>query len=78
MYNQSGLDVRKKLQKLERLEEKSLRDLVKVSEKVYHNRETKDEKKIKTGKILNRDLSKVLLANGNSDQSEEAPAPEYC
>jgi hypothetical protein len=78
MYNQSGLDVRKKLQKLERLEEKSLRDLVKVSEKVYHNRETKDEKKIKTGKILNRDLSKVLLANGNSDQSEEAPAPEHC
>ena len=51
---------------------------MKVSEKVYHNRETKDEKKIKTGKILNRDLAKVLLANGNSDQSEEAPAPEHC
>ena len=54
-----------------------MRDLVKVSEKVYHNRETKDERKIKTGKILNRDLAKVLLASGNSDQSEAAPAPKH-
>lgn len=67
--NQSAPDVRKKLQKLERLGEKSVRDLVEVSEKVYHNKKTKDEK-IKTEKLLNRDLAKVLLANGNLDQRE--------
>ena len=73
--NQSVPDIRGKLQKLERFGQKSLRDLVEVVEKVY-NRETKDEK-IKTGKILNRDLAKVLLASGNSDQSEAAPAPKH-
>lgn len=34
----------KKLQKLESLQEKSLRELVQVAEKVYHNRETEEEK----------------------------------
>lgn len=68
--NQLALVTRRKLQKLERLGEKSLRDLVEVLEKVYHNRGTKDEKKIKTGKILNRDLATVLLANGSPDQRE--------
>lgn len=63
--NQSALDIRRKLQQLERLGKKSLRDLVEVVEKVY-NRETEDEK-IKTGKILNRDLAKVLLVDGNPD-----------
>ena len=47
-----------------------MRDLVEVVKKVYHSRETKDEKKIKTGKILNRDLAKVLLVNGNPGQRE--------
>lgn len=50
-------DIRRKLQKLERLGEKSLRDLVEGVEKVYYNRETKGEK-IKTGKIFTRDLAK--------------------
>lgn len=36
---------------------------------MYHNRETKDEK-IKTGKIWNRDLAKILLANNIEDQRE--------
>lgn len=58
--NQLAPDIRRKLQKLEKLGEKSSRDLVEVSEKVCHNRETKDEKKIKTGKTLNRDLAKFL------------------
>lgn len=65
--NQSALDIRKKLQKLGRLGEKSLRDLVEVAE-VYHNR----EKMIKTGKVLNRDLAKVLLANSNLNQRERS------
>lgn len=34
--NQSALDIRRKMQKLERFGEKSLRDLVGVAEKVYH------------------------------------------
>ena len=36
-------DIRKKHQRLER-QGKSLRDLVQVAEKVYHNRETEEEK----------------------------------
>ena len=55
--NQLAPDIRRKLQKLERLGEKSLRDLVEGVEKVYYNRETKGEK-IKTGKIFTRDLAK--------------------
>lgn len=68
--NQSASDSRGTLQKFERLGEESLRDLVEIAEKVYHNRETKDEKKIKTQKILNGDLAKVLLDNSNLDQRE--------
>jgi hypothetical protein len=37
--DQASKDIRKKLQKLEGLQDKSLRDLVQVAEKVYHNRE---------------------------------------
>ena len=42
--DQASRDIRKKLQKLEGLQDKSLRDLVQVAEKVYHNRETEEEK----------------------------------
>jgi hypothetical protein len=48
--NQSALDIRRKLQKLESLGEKTLRDLVRVAEKVYYNKETKDEKILKQGR----------------------------
>ena len=41
--DQANRDVRKKCQRLER-QNKSLRDLVQVAEKVYHNRETEEEK----------------------------------
>ena len=37
---------------------------------MYHNRETKYEQSIKTGKLLNRDLAKVLLANGKPELRE--------
>ena len=47
-----------------------MRDLVGVAEKVYHKRETKYEKKIKTGKMLSRNIAKILLAHGNSDEKE--------
>ena len=41
--DQASRDIRKKLQRLEGLQDKSLRDLVQVAEKVYHNRETEEE-----------------------------------
>lgn len=44
-----------------------MRDVAEVAEKVYHNKESKDEKKIKAGKILNKDLAKVLMANNTLD-----------
>ena len=42
--DQASRDIRKKLQRLEGGQDKSLRDLVQVAEKVYHNRETEEEK----------------------------------
>ena len=41
-----------------------------VAEEVYHNRKTKDEEKANAGKMLSRDIAKILLALGNSDQKE--------
>ncbi|KAL6085174.1 hypothetical protein STEG23_032189 [Scotinomys teguina] len=52
--NQVAPDIRKKLQPLERLGEKSLRDLVVVAEKVYNKRETEDQKEEKKKKSGNR------------------------
>ena len=42
--DQASRDIRKKLQRLEGRQDKPLRDLVQVAEKVYHNRETEEEK----------------------------------
>ena len=41
---QANRDIRKKFQRLEGLQDKPLRDLVQVAEKVYHNRETEEKK----------------------------------
>ena len=41
---QSALDIRRKLQRLEGLQEAELRDLVKEAEKVYYKRETEEER----------------------------------
>ncbi|XP_076780077.1 uncharacterized protein LOC143438363 [Arvicanthis niloticus] len=43
--DQSASDIKRKLQKLDGLQDKSLRDLIQVAEKVYYNRETEKEKK---------------------------------
>ena len=69
--DQSYKDIKQKLQKLEGLQDKSLRDLVQVAEKVYHNREIEEEKeerkqkeqearKLKTDKRQERNLHKIL------------------
>jgi hypothetical protein len=46
--NQSAPDIRMKLQKQERFREKSLRDLVEITEKVYSNKKSIEEEQIKT------------------------------
>ena len=42
---QSALDIKRKLQRLEGLHAMALQDLVKEAEKVYHKRETEEEKR---------------------------------
>lgn len=42
--DQAMKDIKRKLQTLDSLQGKSLRELVQVAEKVYHNRETEEEK----------------------------------
>ena len=42
--NQAVPDVRKKLQKIERLGEQMIQDLLKAAEKVFNNRETPEER----------------------------------
>lgn len=41
---QSVSDIRKKLQRIEELQDYTIRDVVKEAEKVYHKRETGEEK----------------------------------
>ena len=43
--NQAAPDIRKKLQKIERLGEQTAQDLLKAAEKVFNNRETRPQKK---------------------------------
>ena len=42
--NQAAPDIRKKLQKIERLSEQSLQDLVRAAERVFNHRETPEER----------------------------------
>ena len=42
--NQAAPDIRKKLQKIERLNEQSLQDLVRAAERVFNHRETPEER----------------------------------
>lgn len=51
--NQSAHDIKKKLQKVERLGEKQFRDLIEIAEKVYNNRDTVEDKQIKAEKRQN-------------------------
>ena len=42
--NQAAPDIRKKLQKIERLSKQSLQDLVRAAERVFNHRETPEER----------------------------------
>ena len=48
---QSASDIKRKLQRLEGLHAMALQDLVRKAEKVYHKRETEEEKKERTRKV---------------------------
>ena len=48
--NQAAPDIRRKLQKIERLGEQSIQDLVRTAERVFNHRETPEEKKVLEGK----------------------------
>lgn len=57
--NQSAADIRRKLQRIDRLGEKSLQDLLVVAEKVYNNREPPEDKQARR---QTRDLARILWA----------------
>ena len=59
--NQSAPDIRKKLQKIDGLGEKSIQDLMAVAEKVY-NRETFEEKQTRAADWQTRNMACILLA----------------
>ena len=71
--NQAALDIRRKLQKIDRLGEQSIQDLVRVAKRVFNNRETPEEReeRIRRGEREyraeenwknQRELAQILLA----------------
>ena len=68
--NQAAPDIKKKLQRVERLGEKSLQDLVIVAERVYNNRDSPEEQQTKLSDRQTRNLAKILLATTMDDPQE--------
>ncbi|CAK7318078.1 Gag polyprotein [Vulpes lagopus] len=68
--NQAAPDIKRKLQRVERLGEKSLQDLVIVAERVYNNRESLEEQQTKLSDRQTRNLAKILLATTMDDPQE--------
>ena len=68
--NQAAPDIRKKLQKLERLGEKSIQDLITVVERVYNTRETPEEKQAKAADCQTCNMARILLAATVPDSGE--------
>ena len=68
--NQATPDIKKKLQRVERLGEKSLQDLVIVAERVSNNRESPEEQQNKLRDRQTRNLAKILLATSMDDPQE--------
>jgi hypothetical protein len=65
--NQSAPNIRHKLQKLDRLVDRSLQELLAVAEKVYNHWESPKERQtlmtLEAGAKQTRQLSKILLAS---------------
>ena len=68
--NQAAPDIRKKLQKLERLGEKSIQDLVTVAERVDNTREAPEEKQAKAADLQTHNMAHILLAATVPDSGE--------
>nr|AGP25479.1 gag protein [Mus caroli] len=79
---QSASDIKKKLQRLEGLQDYTLQDLVKEAEKVYHKRETEEEKQEREKKEIEerenrrdrrqeRNLTRILAAVVGERKSEK-------
>uniref|UniRef100_A0ABI7YSQ1 CCHC-type domain-containing protein n=1 Tax=Felis catus TaxID=9685 RepID=A0ABI7YSQ1_FELCA len=72
--NQSAIDIRRKLQKIDRLGEKSLQDLLVVAEKVYNNREPPEDKQARAMAAASskqiRELARILLATTAASPEE--------
>lgn len=60
--NQAAPDLKRKLQRVERLGERSLQDLVVVAERVFNNRESPEEQQTRINNRQTRNLAKILLA----------------
>ncbi|KAK1342266.1 hypothetical protein QTO34_015022 [Cnephaeus nilssonii] len=80
--NQSAADIRKKLQKIDRLGEKSLRDLLEVAEKVYNNRESPEDRQARAMAAASdkqtRNLAKILLATTTDPLRSDSPPLPAC
>ena len=68
--NQAAPDIRKKLQKLERLGEKSIQDLITVAERVDNTQETPEEKQAKAADRQTHNMAHILLAATVPDSGE--------
>ena len=68
--NWAAPDIRKKLQKLERLGEKSIQDLVTVAERVDNTREAPEEKQAKAADLQTHNMARILLAATGPDSGE--------
>lgn len=64
--NQSATDIKRKLQRVEKLGDRSLQDLLAVAEKVYNNRESPEDRQTRAVAAASsrqaRDMARVLLA----------------
>ena len=85
--DQASRDIRKKIQRLDGLLDKSLRDLVQVAEKVYHNRETEeekgqrkrkeeDEREKEKRKVTGKEFTENLGYSSQGKQRRESPTKE--
>ncbi|XP_054565836.1 formin-1-like [Eptesicus fuscus] len=79
---QSATDIRRKLQRLEGLQDLTLRDLVKEADKVFHKRETEEEKEERKekereeredarDKKRNKELTKILATVVDSGKKQK-------
>ena len=66
--NQAAPDIRRKLQKIERLGEQSLQDLVRAAERVFNHRETPEERE---DRIRREEKNKKFRAEENHKNQKE-------